>query len=201
MSETTDYFALFGLARHLHVDVAALEKAFYAQSRRLHPDRFAAKPAAEQEEALAASSQLNDAYRTLREPIARTEYLLGLEGIQLEEQSRAATDAAKASGTAKKQGAPPDLLEEAFELNMQLEEMKMDPDPGVRAELEAAAAKFTAMLAETQVQLEGLWTKWDAAVDAGDVAGKDAAKTAIVALLNRRSYIRNLVRDVGQALE
>ena len=197
----TDYFALFELPRHLHVDVAALEKGFYAQSRRLHPDRFAAKPAAEQEEALAASSQLNDAYRTLREPIARTEYLLGLEGIQMDEQSRAATDAAKAAGTAKKQVAPPDLLEEAFELNMQLEEMKMDPDPGVRAELEAAAAKFTAMLAETQVQLDGLWTKWDAAVDADDAAAKDAAKTAMVALLNRRSYIRNLVRDVGQALE
>ena len=204
MSETVeskDYFALFGLARHLHVELSALEKAFYAQSRRLHPDRFAAKPAAEQEAALAASSQLNDAYRTLREPIARTEYLLGLEGIQMEEQSRAATDAAKAAGTAKKQVAPPDLLEEAFELNMQLEEMKMDPDPGVRAELEAAAAKFTAMLAETQVQLDGLWTKWDAAVDADDAAAKDAAKTAMVALLNRRSYIRNLVRDVGQALE
>ena len=197
----TDYFALFDLPRHLHVDVAALEKGFYAQSRRLHPDRFAARPAAEQEEALAASSQLNDAYRTLREPIARTEYLLGLEGIQMEEQSRAATDAAKAAGTAKKQVAPPDLLEEAFELNMQLEEMKVDPDPGVRAELEAAAAKFTAMLAETQVQLDGLWTKWDAAVDADDAAAKDAAKTAMVALLNRRSYIRNLVRDVGQALE
>ena len=197
----TDYFALFELPRHLHVDVAALEKGFYAQSRKLHPDRFAARPAAEQETALAASSQLNDAYRTLREPIARTEYLLGLEGIQMEEQSRAATDAAKAAGTAKKQVAPPDLLEEAFELNMQLEEMKMDPDPGVRAELEAAAAKFTAMLAETQVQLEGLWTKWDAAVDADDAAAKDAAKTAMVALLNRRSYIRNLVRDVGQALE
>ena len=197
----TDYFALFDLPRHLHVDVAALEKGFYAQSRRLHPDRFAARPAAEQSAALEASSQLNDAYRTLREPIARTEYLLGLEGIQMEEQSRAATDAAKAAGTAKKQVAPPDLLEEAFELNMQLEEMKMDPDPGVRAELEAAAAKFTAMLAETQVQLDGLWTKWDAAVDADDAAAKDAAKTAMVALLNRRSYIRNLVRDVGQALE
>jgi molecular chaperone HscB len=201
MSEMTDYFALFELPRHLHVDVAALEKGFYAQSRKLHPDRFAARPAAEQETALAASSQLNDAYRTLREPIARTEYLLGLEGIQMEEQSRAATDAAKAAGTAKKQVAPPDLLEEAFELNMQLEEMKMDPDPGVRAELEAAAAKFTAMLAETQVQLDGLWTKWDAAVDADDATAKDAAKTAMVALLNRRSYIRNLVRDVGQALE
>ena len=196
----TDYFALFELPRHLHVDVAALEKGFYAQSRKLHPDRFAARPAAEQETALAASSQLNDAYRTLREPIARTEYLLGLEGIQMEEQSRAATDAAKAAGTAKKQVAPPDLLEEAFELNMQLEEMKMDPDPGVRAELEAAAAKFTAMLAETQVQLDGLWTKWDAAVDADDAAAKDAAKTAMVALLNRRSYIRNLVRDVNEGI-
>ena len=204
MSETVeskDYFALFGLARHLHVELSALEKAFYAQSRRLHPDRFAAKPAAEQEAALAASSQLNDAYRTLREPIARTEYLLGLEGIQMEEQSRAATDAAKATGNAKKQVAPPDLLEEAFELNMQLEEMKMDPDPGVRADLEAAAAKFTAMLAETQVQLEGLWSKWDAAMDADDVTAKDAAKTAMVALLNRRSYIWNLVRDVNAALE
>jgi len=204
MSETVeskDYFALFGLARHLHVELSALEKAFYAQSRRLHPDRFAAKPAAEQEAALAASSQLNDAYRTLREPIARTEYLLGLEGIQMEEQSRAATDAAKATGNAKKQVAPPDLLEEAFELNMQLEEMKMDPDPGVRADLEAAAAKFTAMLAETQVQLEGLWSKWDAAMDADDATAKDAAKTAMVALLNRRSYIWNLVRDVNAALE
>ena len=203
MSETVeskDYFALFGLARHLHVELSALEKAFYAKSRRLHPDRFAAKPAAEQEAALAASSQLNDAYRTLREPIARTEYLLGLEGIQMEEQSRAATDAAKATGTAKKQVAPPDLLEEAFELNMQLEEMKMDPDPGVRADLEAAAAKFTAMLAETQVQLEGLWSKWDAAVDADDATAKDAAKTAMVALLNRRSYIRNLVRDVNAVI-
>ena len=196
-----NYFEFFSLPRKLNVDTAALEKAFYAQSRRLHPDRFAARPAAEQEAALATSSQLNDAYRTLREPIARTEYLLGLEGIPMEEQSRAASDVAKATGTAKKQVAPPDLLEEAFELNMQLEEMKMDPDPGVRAELEAAAAKFTAMLAETQVQLEGLWSKWDAAVDADDAAGKDAAKAAMVALLNRRSYVRNLVRDVRAALE
>ncbi|HVG27268.1 MAG TPA: Fe-S protein assembly co-chaperone HscB, partial [Acidobacteriaceae bacterium] len=120
-----NYFTQFGLPRHLHIDTAALEKAFYAQSRRLHPDRFAARPPAEQQAALAASSQLNDAYRILRDPIARTEYLLALEGIQLEEQSRAATDAARAAGTEKKQVAPPDLLEEAFELNMQLEEMRL----------------------------------------------------------------------------
>jgi molecular chaperone HscB len=197
----TNYFAQFELPLHLHVDLAALEKAFYAQSRKLHPDRFAAKPQAEQDAALAASSALNDAYRTLRDPIARTEYLLWLEGIQLEEQSRAATDFAKASGTEKKQIAPPDLLEEAFELNMALEEMRMDPDPNVRKDLEAAREKFSAMMAQTQAQLERLWTDWDAAVDDEEPAAKEAAKLAMVALLNRRSYIRNLVRDVNAALD
>ena len=196
-----DYFSLFSLPQHLHLDLAALEKTFYAQSRKLHPDRFAAKPAADQQAALSASSQLNDAYRTLRDPILRTEYLLSLQGIQLEEQSRAATELAKSTGTQKKQVAPPDLLEEAFELNMALEEMKMDPDPNVRADLQAARTKFTAMLAETQQQLESLWTKWDAAVDADDTPEKDSAKQAMVALLNRRSYIRNLVRDVNAALD
>ena len=124
----------------------------------------------------------------------------------MEEQSRAATDAAKASGTEKKQVAPPDLLEEAFELNMQLEEMRMakkmgEDDPQTRSDLETAQEHFTAMLAESQQQLEALWTKWDTAVDAADAAAKDAAKDAMVALLNRRSYIRNLVRDVNEALE
>jgi molecular chaperone HscB len=197
----TNYFSLFSLPQHLHLDLAALEKTFYAQSRKLHPDRFAAKPAAEQQAALAASSQLNDAYRTLRDPILRTEYLLSLQGVQLEEQSRAATDLAKSTGTQKKQVAPPDLLEEAFELNMALEEMKMDPDPNVRADLETARTKFTAMLAETQKQLESLWTQWDTAVDASNEAAKAAAVQSMVALLNRRSYIRNLVRDVNAALE
>ena len=197
-----DYFALFSLPPHLHIDLAALEKNFYAQSRKLHPDRFAAKPAAEQAAALAASSQLNDAYRTLRDPIARTEYLLSLNGIQLEEQSRAATDLAKSTNTAKKQVAPPDLLEEAFELNMALEEMKMGgDDPDARRELESARAKFSAMLLEIQQTLEALWTSWDLAVDANNEAAKDSAKQAMVALLNRRSYVRNLVRDVNAALE
>jgi molecular chaperone HscB len=197
----SNYFTQFDLPPHLHVDLIALEKAFYAQSRKLHPDRFAAKPQAEQDAALAASSDLNDAYRTLRDPIARTEYLLALEGIQLEEQSRAATDLAKSTGTAKKQVAPPDLLEEAFELNMALEEMRMDPDPNVRKDLEAAREKFTAMLADTQSTLETLWTKWDAAVDSDDKTSKDETIQSMVALLNRRSYIRNLVRDVHSALD
>jgi molecular chaperone HscB len=92
------YFTTFQLPQHLNLDVVALEKQFYALSRKLHPNRFASKPVAEQEAALAQSSSLNDAYRTLKDPIARTQYLLTLEGVELEEQSKAATDAARASG-------------------------------------------------------------------------------------------------------
>ena len=69
------------------------------------------------------SSQLNDAYRTLKDPITRTEYLLRLQGVQLEEQSKAATEEARRTGKAKKQVVPADLLEQVFELNMQLEEL------------------------------------------------------------------------------
>src|SRR5580704_13522063 len=152
------YFEIFSLPPHLTLDTAALEKSFYAPSRKLHPDRVAARPAAEQEAALAESSRLNDAYRTLKDPIARTEYLLKLEGIELEEQSSAATAAARTSGTQKKQVVPEDLLEEAFELNMQLEELREakdsgSDDPQLRADLQRAKSDFDAKLAATDASL------------------------------------------------
>lgn len=199
------YFDIFSLPQHLNVDIAALEKSFYALSRKLHPDRFAARSAAEQEAALAEASRLNDAYRTLKDPIARTEYLLRLEGIELEEQSRAATDAARAAGTSKKQVVPEDLLEEAFELNMQLEEMRAakkmgEDDPQLRNDLVRAKADFDLKLNQTDARLHQIWTEWDQAVDRNDLGGKTAARNAMVDLLNRRSYLRNLVRDVNEAL-
>jgi molecular chaperone HscB len=202
-----DYFSVFSLPRHLQIDVAALEKAFYAQSRRLHPDRFAARPAAEQEAALAEASRLNDAYRTLKDPILRTQYLLSLEGVELEEQSKTATDAARASGVEKKQLIPPELLEEVFDLNMQLMEMKAakqfgdDADPALRHDLENAAASFNEKMVATQRELESLWLRWDNALDAGDEGERNATKEDMVTLLNKRSYLRNLVRDVKEALQ
>jgi molecular chaperone HscB len=200
------YFEIFSLPAKLGIDTAALEKSFYALSRKLHPDRFAARSAEEQEAALGESSRLNDAYRTLKDPIARTEYLLKLEGVELEEQSKAATEAARTSGTAKKQIVPEDLLEEAFELNMQLEEMRAakkmgEDDPQLRSDLLAAKTGFDTKMTETQEELETLWARWDAALDASDAPAKLAARDAMVALLNRRSYLRNLVRDVNDALE
>src|ERR1700712_3043797 len=157
-----DFFTFFTLPRKLALDVPALEKQFYALSRKLHPDRFASRPAAQQDAALAASSRLNDAYRTLKDPILRTQYLLSLEGVELEEQLKSATEAARASGTEKKQLIPPELLEEVFELNMQLMEMKAarefgdDADPDLRKDLQAAAHGFDAKMLETQRELEAL---------------------------------------------
>src|SRR5271163_2059181 len=166
-----DYFSFFNLPQHLNLDVSALEKQFYVLSRKLHPDRFASKPVAEQEAALAKSSLLNDAYRTLKDPISRTQYLLKLEGVELEEQSKAATEAARATGTQKKQVVPPELLEEVFELNMQLQEMRAanqmgEDEPELRRDLMTTKDAFDAKMVETQDELEELWSAWDAGVDA-----------------------------------
>jgi molecular chaperone HscB len=200
-----NYFEFFDLPRKLTLDVVALEKQFYMMSRRLHPDRFASRPVEEQEAALAQSSLLNDAYRTLKDPIHRTQYLLKLEGVELEEQSKAATEAARATGVEKKQVVPPELLEEVFELNIQLQEMRAankmgEDEPELRRDLMTAKDAFDAKMVETQAELEGLWQAWDAGVDAVDEATKAKAKDAMVALLNKRSYLRNLVRDVNEAL-
>src|SRR3979411_2242012 len=200
-----NYFEFFDLPRKLTLDIVALEKQFYTMSRRLHPDRFAAKPVAEQEAALAQSSLLNDAYRTLKDPILRTTYLLKLEGVELEEQSKAATEAARATGEQKKQVVPPELLEEVFELNMQLQEMRAarqmgEGEPELRRDLLTTKDAFDAKMVETPAELEGLCSAWDGAVDGGDEAAKARAKDAMVELLNKRSYLRNLVRDVNEAL-
>src|SRR4051794_1020663 len=193
-----DYFSVFELPRKLNVDTAALEKQFYAKSRQLHPDRFASKSREEQESATEQSSLLNDAYRTLKDPIARTQYLLSLEGVQLEEQSKSATDAARQSGEEKKQVVPPELLEEVFELNMQLQELKMgEHDPETLTQLESAKKSFEQKLDESNLELRKYWDAWD---NAKDSDAEQKAMGQMVALLNRRSYIRNLVRDVNTAL-
>jgi molecular chaperone HscB len=200
-----NYFEFFDLPRKLTLDIVALEKQFYTMSRRLHPDRFASKPVSEQEAALVQSSLLNDAYRTLKDPILRTQYLLKLEGVELEEQSKAATEAARASGEQKKQIVPPELLEEVFELNMQLQEMRAankmgEEEPELRRDLMTAKDAFDAKMVETQAELEELWSVWDSGVESGDEAVRMRAREAMVTLLNKRSYLRNLVRDVNEAL-
>ena len=202
----TDYFSFFGLPRKLNLDTAGLEREFYKLSRKLHPDVNARSGGQEQEWSLQKSSQLNDAYRTLKDPIARTEYLLKLEGVQLEEQSKAATEQARQTGEQKKQVVPPELLEEVFELNMQLEEARMNQKMGEQDEQLAEDLRATKKSLEDKNQaldqeLRSYWAEWDALPDHADDAQRQPARDKMVGLLNRRSYIRNLVRDVNEVLE
>jgi molecular chaperone HscB len=201
-----DYFTFFGFPRKLNIDLARLEREFYVLSRKLHPDVYARAESREQEWSLQQSSLLNDAYRTLKDPIKRTEYLLRLEGVELEEQSKTATEQARATGEVKKQVVPPDLLEEVFELNMQLEELRMEKkmgedDPALIEEIGrhklALEQKHEALLDE----LKSYWEQWDGLVDNGTETDRVKVRDKMLDLLNRRNYIRNLVRDVNEVLE
>jgi molecular chaperone HscB len=210
----TNFFSFFGLSRKLNIEASALERAFYQMSRKLHPDVYATASGKEQEWSLQQSSLLNDAYRTLKDPITRTEYLLKLEGVEFEGQSKTATDQARESGTQKKQVVPSELLEEVFELNMQLEEARMnrkmgEVDEALAGDLEETKKNLQEKYDGLMDELKSYWREWDALEDRAAAGGSDAVsdqerttvRDRMVDLLNRRSYIRNLVRDVNEVLE
>src|SRR5260370_15818789 len=190
--ETVDYFAIFGLPRKLWIEMDGLEKRFLQLSWKLHPDNFVNATERERELSLEKSSQLNDAYRVLRDPVARVEYLLGIEGMRKEGEH--------------KQQAPPELLEEVFELNESLDELREAKAQGgdlaaLKSRLEGAGKNFQAKLVEVDARLQSTAREWDAEVDAGR---EDAARKKIMSrlneLLNRRSYVRNLVTNVQKEL-
>jgi len=189
-----DYFSVFHLSPRLNLELSQLEQEFHRLSRRLHPDRYARALENEREWSLADTALVNDAYRTLRDPIRRTEYLLKLVGAEIGEVH---------SGRDRKDPSrvPADLLEEAFELNMQLEEMRFAKqagakDPDLELQLANAKQKFTALLSEVDSSLHTQWTAWDN----GDDATRKPLQKSMVALLDRRRYLSNLVRDVNETL-
>jgi molecular chaperone HscB len=205
-AKPVDYFTFFGFPMKLDLDTSALEKEFYALSRLLHPDLFARAEPRERAWSLEQSSMLNDAYRTLKDPIKRTEYLLRLEGVELEEQSKQATEKARATGELKQQAVPPDLLEEVFELNMHLEELRAqkklgEDDPAMLEEIGKAKLSLEEKYDALFNELKDEWKKWDKAVDSGTEEERWQIRDKMLDVLNRRNYIRNLVRDVNEALE
>ncbi len=207
-----DYFLFFGLPRKLDLDVAALEKDFYELSRKLHPDLNAQAGAQEQEWSLQQSSLLNDAHRTLKDPIKRTEYLLKLEGVELEEQSKTATEKARSTGEIKKQIVPPELLAEVFDLNMQLEELRTqkklgEDDPALIEEIGNQKHDLEEKQEALLHELQRRWKVWDGMIqresNGQPVSDEERRqeRDKMVDVLNRRNYIRNLVRDVNEVLE
>jgi len=174
----SDYYELFGIPRSLNISLDDLQKRFYDLSRQLHPDRFMRKSEAERERALDMSSALNDANRTLKDPIKRAQYLLKLEGFDIGEQGG--------------KDVPPELLEEVFDLNMALEEMR-GGDDSARPQLEEAETNFSRMMGDVDRQLQALFEKYDS-------APKRETLAEIRGVLNRRKYIQNLLNEVHAEL-
>ena len=192
IASSEDYFALFGMPRKLWIEMNALEQKFLQLSWKLHPDNFVNATETERELSLKRSSELNDAYRTLRDPVARVEYLLGIENMRKEGEH--------------KQQAPPELLEEVFELNESLDELREARSAGddltaLKSRLESAEKNFGEKLSGVDAQLQAAAREWDAAVDASaDEAKRKSVMAKLNELLNRRSYIRNLVVNVQKEL-
>jgi molecular chaperone HscB len=197
-----DYFSFLGVPRKLNLDAAELEQRFRALSRQFHPDYFYNATPAERRASLERSSYLNDAYRTLRQPIPRLEYLLSLEGMDRRRGERA--DAA----TEPHNKVPPALLEEVFALNEELDavrELRASGAPGEewKGRLQTAREPIERKRGDHETQLEELFAKWDDAVDRG--AGEDVRRQVLHALRDRmleRNYIHNLLagieRELGQ---
>ncbi|HKN76626.1 MAG TPA: Fe-S protein assembly co-chaperone HscB [Candidatus Acidoferrum sp.] len=193
LPSSADYFALFGMPPKLWIEMNGLEQKFLQLSWKLHPDNFVNATETERELSLKRSSELNDAYRVLRDPVARVEYLLGIENMRKEGEH--------------KQQAPPELLEEVFELNESLDELREAKSSGgdlaaLKLRLESAEKNFGEKLSGVDAQLQVAAREWDAAVDASaDEAARKKIMTRLNELLNRRSYIRNLVVNVAKELE
>ncbi len=172
---------MFGLPRILGIDLAALEKTFHELSRKYHPDYFSTASPAEKTQAVRMTALLNDAYRTLRHPVRRVEYLLSLYGL-------------KADGSK----VPQSLLMEVFEINEQLEEAKdgrasVEEVDSLRAQIKEKRERFDAELLEAVME-------WDQLVKAGAAEEKQKKQLSHLAeILSESSYIRNLERDLENA--
>jgi molecular chaperone HscB len=168
------YYEALGLEPKLALDPDDLQKRFYERSRQWHPDKFTRAGAADQQRALDTTAVLNDAFRTLRNPAARAEYFLKQKQVEFAQE------------------APAELLEEVFELNMALEELR-GGDDSARAQLDAAREKFSAMLGEIDTELAELFARYDSTADR-------AALEETGRSLNRRRYVSNLIREVDKEL-
>ena len=184
----SDYFTVFGLPRKLGVDGEALQRRFYELSRQHHPDFHQGVGAERQAEVLDQSALVNRAYRALREPLARVEYLIALEeGREVRE------------GATAKPKAPRELLEEMMEVQEALEEAKAEGlggDAGTR--LREERRRLEARYAAEATAVVGRTAEWDRLVDEG--GDRRPLLEWFKQRLATRAYLRTVIGDLSDAL-
>ena len=192
--ERSDFFSFLDLPRKLNIDMATLDGRYRTLSRQFHPDFFYNATPAERRLSLERSSYLNDAYRALRDPIRRIEYLLKLEGLAPKNEQEASRQ------------VPPALLEEVFALNEELDEVREQRSSGAaadlwKARLERARQPIERKRVEHEAELQSLAARWDAVVDRP--VGDSARCQVLEALRDRfleRNYINNLLAGIEREM-
>lgn len=182
-----NFFEVFELPRRLTVDGEALQRRFYELARQTHPDFHQDAPAAERAAVEERAALVNAAYRTLRDPLARADYLVRLE------EGRTTRE-----GSEARPAAPPALLAEMFEIQEALAEAKAGPlDEAARAALAEQRETLLARLAAEEARVSGpLAARWDAAAE----AERPAALAALKEALATRAYLRTVIADLSEAL-
>ena len=189
-----DYFTFFGLPRKLAIDAQDLERRFRELSRRFHPDYYYNAPPAERLASLERSSYLNDAYRALKNPVARIEHLLAVEGLP----------SAKSEDPSTASKVPPSLLEEVFALNEELDEIRErresdGPSAALRSRLASARQPIDERRDEHERQLQELMARWDAE-EGAPAEQRRATLDALRERLLERNYINNLLATIDREL-
>ena len=162
-----DPFAILGIERSYDVDLGAVEKRHRELSRALHPDRYAGAGAAERRLTLAKAIEVNEAWRVVRDPIARAEALFRLAGIPVGERSEPPPS--------------PALLMEAMERRESLAEAKARRDLGA---IDRLAGQVDGRRAEVEGELR-----------AGFAAGGDLHP--LVPLLGELRFHRRFLDEVS----
>ena len=191
VSKETDYFTCFGFPRRLTIDPGKLEAKFYELSRAFHPDFYQNKSETEQTISLGNSATLNSAYRTLRDPIQRAEYLLDLEAGAVKEI---------------RNSPPADLFEEILELQDTLNEYRgADRSSGtgqqLRAKLQAEQRTLEQRKQDMETSLQQLFTDWDRLQEQGDATSqarseRDRLLKQMREILSNRTYVKSIVNDL-----
>jgi molecular chaperone HscB len=191
VSKELDYFTCLGFPRRLTIDQRELEGKFYELSRAFHPDFYQNKSADEQTISLGNSALLNTAYRTLRDPIERAEYLLDLE-----------------AGSVKqiRNSPPAELFEEILELQDTLNEYRAagrtsDNESTLRAKLQLERSTLEQRQQDMESALQQLFVQWDALQDRGEATGQARAERNRILKemrenLSNRTYVKNIVSDL-----
>ena len=193
LSKDLDYFTCMGLPRFLNIDQDQLQQTFYELSRTFHPDFYSEKDEQEKTISLGNSALLNTAYRTLKDPVQRAEYLIRLEAGAVKEI---------------RSNPPADLFDEILELQEDLEEYRSLSTEGHHERRETLRQKLNASretLEDRQSQMESSLKKkfgeWDAVQGTSPEPGeardqKDSILKDMQEILSDKTYVRNIVNDL-----